>query len=262
MKVRCPDTKCIYTCAYKWPHYAGDNSMPERATYSGNCPPCVPCDDQGNIIGSEEHPIVLHPDGEVISVPCKSVTITMTTSGPLPPRIQIVDADGFAELVAENKRLKEKEANGRVVVCVHCGERLPYRGDATEEDKAAVWAKMVEHEQHCPANPLVARLHQVDDLLAGDFIVAKDGDYHTALTEWLKRIIEIHDDPAVSAVARKREEYRRGLESVVFAIKEVCGMGPDAPNENMAVLIGDALRRKNASIEAMAEKIKQLEDRP
>lgn len=181
----------------------------------GKCPACVPCDDQGHILdrvevrGIEKCSDVFAASvtpGEAISVPCKTVTITMTTSGPLPPRIQIVDADGLAALVAENKR----QAN---------------------------------------------MLHQVNDLLATLFITAKDGDYSTALYEWLKRSIEIHDDPAVSSVARKREEYRRGLEAVIIAIKEACGMGPDAPNENMAVLIGDALRRKNASIEAMADAI-------
>ncbi len=147
--------------------------------------------------------------GESISVPCRSVTITMTTQGPLPPRIQIVDADGFAALVADRKRLTDT-------------------------------------------------LHQVDDLLSADFIVAQDGDYRTALMEWLRRNIEIHDDPTVSEAARDREEYRCGLEAVILAIKESCGMGPDAPNELMAAVIGDALRRKNASIEAMAKELEQI----
>lgn len=164
-------------------------------------------DERHEAAGIERCSEVFHAEssiGEQISVPCKTVTITMTTQGPLPPRIQIVDADGFAALVADRKRLTDT-------------------------------------------------LHQVDDLLSADFIVAKDSDYRTALGEWLKRNIEMHDDPAVSETARKREEYRRGLEAVIIAIKEACGMGPDAPNENMAVVIGDALRRKNASIEAMAD---------
>lgn len=147
--------------------------------------------------------------GEAISVPCKTVTITMTTQGPLPPRIQIVDADGFAALVTDRKRLTDT-------------------------------------------------LHQVDDLLANNFITARDGDYRTALMEWLKRNIEIHDDPAVSEAARDREEYRCGLEATILAIKKSCGMGPDAPNETMAVVIGDSLRRKNASIEAMAKELEQI----
>jgi phosphoglycerate-specific signal transduction histidine kinase len=118
----------------------------------------------------------------------------MTTSGPLPPRIQIVDADGFAALVADRKRLTDT-------------------------------------------------LHQIDDLLATIFIVARDGDYQTAMLEWLHQNITIHDDPAVSETARKREEYRRGLEATIIAIKEAIGAGPDCPNEMLPTVIAKALKR-------------------
>lgn len=50
-----------------------------------------------------------------------------------------------------------------------------------------------------------AQLDQVDEILCVNFIEVKDGDYQAALVELVRWEIEMHDDPAISEEAAKRE---------------------------------------------------------
>jgi|GEM_PF-3478359 len=55
-------------------------------------------------------------------------------------------------------------SNNHAAMCVYCGEAVIY--DTREvTDMANAHAKIVEHDQQCPRNPLVARIAELEKAL-------------------------------------------------------------------------------------------------
>lgn len=55
-------------------------------------------------------------------------------------------------------------SDNHAAMCVYCGEAVIY--DTREvTDMAAAHAKIVEHDQQCPRNPLVARIAELEKAL-------------------------------------------------------------------------------------------------
>lgn len=56
-------------------------------------------------------------------------------------------------------------SDNHAAMCVYCGEAVIY--DTREvTDMADAHAKIVEHDQHCPRNPLVARIAELEKTVA------------------------------------------------------------------------------------------------
>lgn len=52
---------------------------------------------------------------------------------------------------------------------------------------------------------------QVDDVLTVNWIGVKDGDYRQALNDLVTFSIQVHDDPAVSSLAKQRQDEHEEL---------------------------------------------------
>ena len=64
---------------------------------------------------------------------------------------------------------------------------------------------------------LKAIVDQVDDVLVVNWIAAKDGDYRQALHDLVTTNIAEHDDPAISSVAKARQDER---DKLITALRE------------------------------------------
>jgi hypothetical protein len=63
------------------------------------------------------------------------------------------------------------------------------------------------------------QLDQVDDVLVVNWITVKDGDYRKALHDLVTWNIQIHDDPAVSEVAAKRQAEIDELKATISGLQ-------------------------------------------
>jgi hypothetical protein len=63
---------------------------------------------------------------------------------------------------------------------------------------------------------LCAIKEQVDDVLIIDWITAKDNNYRQALADLVSWNIQIHDDPAVSEIAARRQKIEKLVEAADY----------------------------------------------
>jgi hypothetical protein len=75
------------------------------------------------------------------------------------------------------------------------------------------------------AEQLAANLEQVDDVLIGNWITAKDNDYRKALADLVTWEIQIRDDPALNGITGVAMRHRE--------TKEVFSMGKPARHDSL-----------------------------
>lgn len=72
------------------------------------------------------------------------------------------------------------------------------------------WEKIANDIQ-AALNEARAYLRQIDDVLLVSWIVVENGDYKQALNDLVTWNIQVHDDPAVSEVAKERQDKLEAL---------------------------------------------------
>lgn len=94
--------------------------------------------------------------------------------------------------------------------CIYCGEAVIYDTRA-EADMQAAHQRLVDHDQHCPRNPLVARVAELQALLTRIRAKLAETHYHGAVLDEAVAIAETVPD--TSLAYRDADQQASALEA-------------------------------------------------